>query len=64
MQLGLGTQLAKLDLKDAYRIVPVHSDDHHLLVILWEDQAYVDRALPFGMWSTPKHFIAVANALA
>ena len=42
----------------------MHPDDHHLLVILWEDQAYVDRALPFGMWSAPKLFTAVANALA
>ena len=28
MLLGPGTQLAKLDIKDAYRIVPVHPDDH------------------------------------
>ena len=32
-QLGPGTQLVKMDLKDAYRIVPVHPDDHHLLGI-------------------------------
>ena len=64
MQLGPGTQLAKLDIKDAYRIVPVYPDDHHLLAILWEDQVYVDRALPFGMRSAPKLFTAVADALA
>ena len=64
MQLGPGTQLAKLDIKDAYRIVPVHPDDHHFLAILWEDQVYVDMALPFGMRSAPKLFTAVADALA
>ena len=30
-QLGRGSQLVKLDIKDAYRIVPVHSDDYYLL---------------------------------
>jgi len=34
-QLGLGTVLAKVDLQNAYLIVPVHSDDHHLLGIHW-----------------------------
>ena len=29
--LGAGTLLAKIDLQNAYRIVPVHQDDHHLL---------------------------------
>ena len=32
-RLGLGTQLVKMDLKEAYRIVPVHPDDQHLLGI-------------------------------
>ena len=34
--LGQGTQLVKIDLKDAYRIVPVHPDDYHLLGITWD----------------------------
>lgn len=32
-QLGRATQLVKLDIKDAYRIVPVHPADYHLLGI-------------------------------
>ena len=28
--LGQGTQLVKMDFKDAYRIIPVHPQDHHL----------------------------------
>ena len=31
LNLGVGTQLVKLDLKSAYRIVPVHPQDHHLI---------------------------------
>ena len=31
LRLGRGMQLVKLDLKNAYRIVPVHPQDQHLL---------------------------------
>ena len=34
--LGRGTQLAKVDIKDAYRIIPVHPSDYHLLGMSWE----------------------------
>ncbi len=63
-QLGQGTQLAKLDLKDAYRIVPVHPQDHYLLGISWNGGSYVDRSLPFGLRSAPKIFTAVADMFA
>ena len=29
--LGQGTQLAKFDIKSAYRLIPVHTDDRPLL---------------------------------
>ncbi len=48
MQLGVRTQLVKLDLQKVYRIVPTHPQDHHLLAIEWEGKTYVDRALPVG----------------
>ena len=35
-QLGQGAQLVKMDLKDAYRMIPVHPEDQHLLAISWE----------------------------
>ena len=59
-RLGQGTQMVKLDLQSAYRIIPVQ----HLLGIRWEDKVYVDRALPFGLRSAPKIFSAVADMLA
>ncbi len=64
LQLGPGTQLAKLDLRDAYRMIPVHPHDHPLLGICWEGSTYVDRSLPFGLRSAPKIFTAVADMLA
>ena len=62
--LGPGCGLLKMDLKDAYRVVPIHPDDHHLLGIAWEGSVYIDRALPFGLRSAPKIFTAVADAMA
>ena len=62
-RLGQGTQLAKMDLKSAYRIVPVHPEDRSLLGMQWRGDIYVDTALPFGLRSAPKIFSAVADAL-
>jgi hypothetical protein len=56
--------LVKVDLKNAYRNIPIHPQDHHLLGITWEDKVYIDRALPFGLRSAPKIFSAVADMLA
>ena len=61
---GPGALLAKLDLKSAYRMVPVHPADQPLLGIEWQGQKYIDLALPFGLRSAPKLFTAVADALA
>ena len=63
LHLGQGTQLVKMDLKDAYRMKPVHPQDQHLLGIRWQDQVYADRSLPFGLRSAPKIFTAFADAV-
>ena len=64
LRLGKGTQLVKVDLKQAYRQIPVHPEDHYLLGLSWEGSVYVDRALPFGLRSAPKIFTAVADMIA
>ena len=61
LRLGQGAQLVKLDLKNAYRIVPVHPQDQHLLGISWEGKSYANQALPFGLHSAPNIFSVVAN---
>ena len=63
-QLGVGTQLAKLDLHNAYRMVPVHPDDNGLLGVRWGEEVFIDTALPFGLRSAPKIFSAMSDALA
>ena len=62
-RLGRGALLAKLDIKSAYRLVPVHPQDRCLLGIEWKGARYVDGMLPFGLRSAPKIFTAVADAL-
>ena len=63
MQLGKGALLAKIDIKSAYRLIPVHPNDRQYLGMLWEDNLYIDAMLPFGLRSAPKIFTAVADAL-
>ena len=63
-QLGRNTLLLKLDIKDAYRIVPVHPADYHLLGIRWDQATYIDRSLPFGLRSAPKILTAIADFVA
>ena len=40
--LGKGTNMAKVDVEEAYRLMPIHSDDKHLLEMHWEGQVYID----------------------
>ena len=63
LRLVPGALMGKVDIKQAYRIVPVHPDDRHLLAVQWEGQVFVDKVLPFGLRSAPLIFTAVADAL-
>ena len=55
--------MAKMDVKSAYRIVPVHPQDWYLLGMQWKDKVYVDAALPFGLRSASKIFNALADTI-
>ena len=62
-QLGQNTMLIKVDLKSSYRMVPIHPQDQHLFGVCWDDEIFVDQALPFGLPLAPKLFMAVADAI-
>ena len=64
LYLGQGALMAKMDLRSAYRRVPVYPDDQRLLGVCWDSHTWLDTALPFGLRSAPKLFSAVADALA
>ena len=63
MQAGKGSLMAKIDIKAAYRLVPVHPEDRIYLGMKWKGDLYVDGMLPFGLRSAPKIFTAIADAL-
>lgn len=56
--------MAKMDIKQAYRNIPVHPADRRLLGMKWIDKVFIDMALPFGLRSAPLIFSVVADALA
>jgi len=56
-QLGRDAELVKLDIRDAYRIVPVHPADYHLLGIRWEGKTYIDRAFCLLALDPPRRFL-------
>ncbi len=55
--------MAKIDIRHAYRNVPVHPDDRHLLAMQWNNEILIDKVLPFGLRSAPLIFTAIADAL-
>ncbi len=63
VELGRGAVMAKMDIKQAYRNVPVHPEDSLLLGMHWQGRIFVDRTLPFGLRSAPLIFTALADAL-
>eukprot|EP00731_Ephydatia_muelleri_P033273 Em0027g21a len=63
LKLGRGALLAKIDIMHAYRLIPVHPDDHWLLGMHFEGATFMDTVLPFGLRSAPKLFNAIADSL-
>ena len=61
--LGPGASMAKIDIRDAYRLVPIHPEDRPFLGVSWGDGIFVDCQLPFGLASAPAIFSAIAEAL-
>ena len=63
VQLGPGSLLANIDSKSAFRLIPVHPADRHLLAMLWRGSLYIDMCLPFDLRSAPRLFNILADLL-
>ena len=61
--LGRGCYMAKTDIKSAFRIIPIHPDDYHLLGMTWNNSYFFDRCLPMGCSSSCAIFEAFSTAL-
>ena len=51
--LGPGALMGKMNLKNAFRLLPVRYENWHLLAIQWQGHWYLDKCLPFGLCSSP-----------
>ena len=55
--------LAKSDIAEAFRLLPVCPSQHHLLCMKWLDKFYVDLCLPMGARSSCALFESFSSAL-
>ena len=62
-RLGKGCYLVKLDIESAFKIVPVHPEDHHLLGFSWKGCYYFDKTLPMGLRSSCSIFEKISHAI-
>ena len=51
--LKAGDWMAKIDLKDAYFMIPIAQEDRDFLRFQWQDKTYQFNCLPFGLSSAP-----------
>ncbi|KAK7891090.1 hypothetical protein WMY93_023053 [Mugilogobius chulae] len=60
---GRGAWLAKADISDAFKIVPIHPSQWHLFGMKWESKFYFAVRLTFGCRSSPALFNQISEAL-
>ncbi|XP_014880532.1 uncharacterized protein LOC106941895 [Poecilia latipinna] len=60
---GTGAWLAKADITDAFKVMPVHPSQWHLLDAKWDANFYFFVRLTFGCRSSPSIFNALSEAL-
>ena len=63
MSIGTTASLSKLDVKSAFRLIPVREQDWPLLGIQWNHQFYFEKVLPFGLRSSPAIFDSFSSAV-
>ena len=62
-KFGKDSLMAKSDIEDAFRIVPIHPSNYHLLGFSWNGKYFFDRCLPMGASSSCKIFEHLSQAL-
>lgn len=60
---GKGALMAKTDIENAFRIIPIHPDDHDLLGMKIGEQFYYDKVLPMGCSISCRLFEEFSTAL-
>ena len=62
-KLGRKCYMGKADIKSAYRLVPIHPSQHHLLGFKWRNKYYYDKYLPMGMAESCAIFETISDGL-
>jgi len=60
---GPGALMAKVDIEEAFRIVPIHPQDRHLLGFSFNNMFYYDKCLPMGCCTSCRIFETFSVAL-
>lgn len=55
--------MAKADIEDAFRLIPINAEDHHLLGLQWNGLFFFDNCLPMGCSSSRQLFEKFSSAL-
>lgn len=63
LELGPGTLFSKTDIDSAFRLIPIHPDDHHLLGFKFQGHYYYDTCLPMGASSSCAIFERFSSSL-
>ncbi|XP_052264881.1 uncharacterized protein LOC127867602 [Dreissena polymorpha] len=63
LSIGPGTLFSKTDIDSAFRLIPIHHSDHHLLGIQFQNSYYYDTCLPMGASSSCAIFERFSSAL-
>ena len=61
--VGPGCLLAKTDIKNAFRIIPIHPNDYNLLGMQWNGKYFYDKCMPMGCSSSCSTFELFSSAL-
>ena len=48
VELGQGSLIAMEDIQDAFRLIPIRSQDYPLVGTMWKNMFYYDKILPMG----------------
>ena len=63
INLGKNAFMTKLDIKHAFRLIPVRKQDWHLLGYKFDGRYFFDIVLPFGLRSAPYLFCLISDAV-
>ncbi len=60
---GAGAWLGKADIRDAFKVMPLHLSQWYLFGVKWRSKFYFFVNLTFGCWSSPHIFDTLSEAL-